>query len=185
MSNLYNQVVEFVDQSFGKKKSHYPQTLYWLLKLKPDADEAMKVAAYSHDIQRAFIHKSSIEQASENNDGFKNKEFLTIHQQDGAKIIAKFLKQQHADAKLIKKVKHLVSKHEVGGDEAQNILKDADSLSFFETNAPRFATEYVKTLGKDKIKQKLNWMFERITSEQAKNWAKPMYEKALVMLNNS
>lgn len=84
---------------------------------------------------------------------------------------------------MIKTVNHLISKHELGGDADQNLLKDADSLSFFETNAEKFATEFIKELGKEKIKQKFDWMYERISSPQAKEWAKPMYEKYIKLLH--
>lgn len=33
---------------------HAQNTLEWLLKLKPDADEALQIAALGHDIERAF-----------------------------------------------------------------------------------------------------------------------------------
>jgi len=42
---------EFVDQSVGPKP-HFQNTLDWLLNLKPDADEALQIAAYCHDIER-------------------------------------------------------------------------------------------------------------------------------------
>ncbi len=33
---------------------HSKNTLEWLLKLKPDADEALQIAALAHDIERAI-----------------------------------------------------------------------------------------------------------------------------------
>ena len=54
MNSLLKKTIAYVDKSFGEKKEHFDRTLYWVLKLKPDADEALQIAAYSHDIQRAF-----------------------------------------------------------------------------------------------------------------------------------
>ena len=50
----------------------------------------------------------------------------------------KFLQENGADEATISKVTHLIGKHEVGGDLEQDILMDADSVSFFETNAEMF-----------------------------------------------
>jgi len=88
------------------------------------------------------------------------------------------LKKQSADEKLISRVKHLISKHEEGGDEDQNLLKDADSISFFENNVESFLTKKDE-LGKEKVKEKFDWMFKRITSEKAREIARKWYEKAL------
>lgn len=40
---------------------HSKNTLEWLLKLKPDADEALQIAALAHDIERA-IEKRKVKQ---------------------------------------------------------------------------------------------------------------------------
>ena len=36
---------------------HSKNTLEWLLKLKPDADDALKIAALGHDIERAIAER--------------------------------------------------------------------------------------------------------------------------------
>lgn len=62
MNKYYKKAEQFVKESFvktGKKHEmpHFERTVYWLLKLKPDADEALKIAAIAHDIERAFREK--------------------------------------------------------------------------------------------------------------------------------
>jgi len=89
------------------------------------------------------------------------------------------LKIEDAEQNLIDKVKMLVLKHEEGGNDEQNLLKDADSISFFENNVPIFLTEQVAKKGKDKVKEKFNWMFNRITSEKAKQIARFWHENAI------
>lgn len=37
----------------------------------------------------------------------------------------------------------MISRHEEGGDDAQNALMDADSVSFFETNVENFVRKKV------------------------------------------
>ncbi|MBW2993145.1 DUF4202 domain-containing protein [Candidatus Woesearchaeota archaeon] len=181
MPNLYKKVEKFVVDSFTKPNKvyqikHFLRTAYWIKKLKPNADESLQIAAVAHDIERALrredMHKKKLK-------GYAGKEFLRPHQERGAEIIGDFLKKQGADKKLINKVKMLISRHEEGGNKEQNLLKDADSISFFENNVSFFLTEKVPEVGKAKVKEKFDWMFSRITSRKAKKIAKPWYEKAL------
>lgn len=105
-------------------------------------------------------------------------EFFRPHEEKGAEIITEFLKKEGANQTLIKKVKLLISRHEEGGNEEQDFLKDADSLSFFENNIPSFLKK-AREQGKENIKKKFDWMFNRISSKNAKQIAKPWYEKAV------
>ena len=170
--DLYDKVVEYVDTSFKGKKPHFERTVYWIEKFIPNATEAHKISAYAHDIERAF-------RSEEKNipEDYLDPEFLKNHQGEGIKIISKFLKSQKASKDTINKVVHLVSKHETGGDIEQNSLMDADSVSFFETNAGMFVFEKAPVEGYKKIKEKLDWMFNRISTEEHKNFAKENYEK--------
>ncbi len=58
----------------------------------------------------------------------------------------------------------MITNHEVGGDEEANILRDADSLTFFnfDINFYYAEREYQKT------KDKVRFMYSRL-SEKAKN----------------
>ena len=88
----------------------------------------------------------------------------------------KFLTEKWASEELIAKVVHLISRHEEGGDEAQNALMDADSVSFFETNVENFVRKKVLTEWYEKVKLKIEWMYNRISSEVAREQAKKNYE---------
>lgn len=186
--HIYNEAEQFVFDSFNKAEKpsqikHFVQTVYWLKVLSPEADEALLVAAITHDIERAFRQKDVLEKKT--SAGFTSIEFYRPHEERGAEIIADFLKHQNADDGFIERVKKLVSRHEEGGDDDQNLLKDADSVSFFETNVPLFLDKKSLEIGKEKVKEKFDWMFNRITSEKAKQIAQPMYEKAISDLNTS
>ena len=76
----------------------------------------------------------------------------------------------------------LVSKHEIGGNDDQNLLKDADSISFFETNVDYFVSMAVSEIGKEKVKDKFDWTFNRITSDKAKQFAQQLYQEAIKKL---
>jgi hypothetical protein len=157
---------------------HFDRTVYWVEQLRPDADEALRIAAIAHDIERAF-RDTSKEPASSSDAGFKSDFFLKYHPQKGAGIIDKFLKGEYAPQELIDRVKMLIAKHEVGGNEDQNLLKDADSISYFENQIDHFIAHRMPTTGADKVRAKFEWMYERITSEKARIIAKPMYEAAM------
>jgi hypothetical protein len=176
--DLYNQVVEFVNSSFkGKNIKHFERTVYWIEKFYSDCTEAHRIAAYSHDIERAI--------KGERDRDYLNQDILKRHQEDGAEIMGDFLKKIGADEDMIEKVKHLVSKHEEGGDMEQNALMDADSASYFETNAEMFVKDRVKEDGYEKVKSKIDWMFNRMSSGQAKKAAEENYKKWSAILDQS
>ncbi|MBU1922150.1 DUF4202 family protein [Patescibacteria group bacterium] len=187
-TKLYKKAEQFVVDAFKKIGNeggikHFLRTVYWIKQLRPNADEALLISAVAHDIQRAFREKDLSKNASGN--PLLNPAMLDDHQKKGAEIIADFLVKQNANQKLIDRVKMLVSKHEVGGNTDQNLLKDADSISFFENNAGHFIEKLVPLFGKKVIKEKFDWMYERITSKKAQQIAQPMYEKALKKLKES
>lgn len=183
--NLFDKAKEFVDESFKYNKAqilHFERTVYWLKELKPETDAAFLIAAYTHDIERAF--RSPKDSHENTGKKFTDSDALEKHQKVGAQIMADFLKKNGADESMIDTVKHLISAHEVGGDDEQNLLKDVDSLSFVENNAAIFIPR-LKKLGYDRIKEKFDWMYNRITSPDAKRIAKPFYDKMISELDEA
>ncbi len=177
-SEIFTKVREFVKKSFNDEAQmlHFDRTVYWLKQLKPDADEALLISAVAHDLERAS--RLGEEGLGRTEKGFLDKADNQYHQEKGAEILGNFLKENGADEKLIERVKHLVSKHEVGGDEDQNLIRDVDSLSFVENNTHIFLSRF-NALGYDKIKEKFDWMYNRITDPKVKEIAKPFYEKMI------
>ncbi len=173
---MFEKVKKFVDDSFGKKSKHFERTVYWLQQIKPDADESMLIAAYAHDIHRAFYGEPEA-------DFYKDKElndknYLIEHQEKGAEVVANFLRKNYYPEAEIKRVAEMVRLHEFGGTEEADVIKDADSVSYFEINALRHLEKF-KLLGPDKIKRKFDFMYNRITSDRAKELARPFYEEAI------
>jgi hypothetical protein len=184
----YPKAEKFVVDAFTKANSiksikHFERTVYWLTELKPNADEALQIAAFAHDIERAFRDKVMDTIFEKSSQGFRDEEYLERHQTKGAEIVANFLTEQNAPNELAERVKMLISKHEVGGNDDQNLLKDADSISYFENQVNHFISTKAKEVGKEKVQQKFQWMFNRITSKQAKEIVKPMFEEAIKKLN--
>jgi hypothetical protein len=160
MANLLSLTKEFVDKSFGKKKPHFERTIHWLEIISTNVTDPMRMAAYSHDIERAF-------RSSDSNlgyDEFKSEETLKSHQQKGARIMKNFLEKHGVSQDIINEVTSLISKHEIGGNEKQDALMEADSISFLENNAIRHVRDKSPQEGKKLVREKLNWMLTRIKS---------------------
>jgi hypothetical protein len=171
--NLYDQTVAYVDAAFGgRQKPHFTRAVYWFEQFLPQATEAQRIAAYAHDIERAFRDETKTTP-----DDYLDPEFLRQHQEKGAEIMAEFLQHHGASAEVITAVTHLISHHEIGGDADQNALMDADSISFFETNAEMFVTEKAPVEGYAKVKEKLDWMFNRISTDEHKALAQENYQR--------
>ena len=113
---------------------------------------------------------------------FTNPFYLAWHQKRSADIAAALLRERGVDEDFIERVHALILHHEEGGNNDQNLLKDADSLSFFETSVDHFLQVWVPVAGKEKVREKFDWTFERITLPKAKHAGKPLYESALKKL---
>lgn len=75
-NSLYQQVIDYVDRSYGRKIPHFKRTVFWLEKFLPNCGEAEQIAAYSHDIERAFRPANK----KEPND-YLDPDFLRAHQE--------------------------------------------------------------------------------------------------------
>ena len=171
---MFEKAKKFVDKIYKGQVDHLERTVFWIKELKPDADEALLIAGYAHDIQRKVNPVSEPK--------FVRGKQLDFHQQEGGRIMYEWLKENGATEEMAIRVRDLISKHEVGGTDDQNVLKDADSLSFFETKKEALQRLLDEGRDRDDVKSKLDWMFKRITSHKAKEIARPMYEKMLKAL---
>ena len=170
-----NKIISRVDKLFGNKDDHFIRALYWVTELDANADEALQIAAYAHDTERAICKY--------NYGAFLlDEEVLRKHQENGAKEIYNFLLKEGAEPGFAIKVRSLIQNHEIGGTYEKNLVKDADSISYFETNAEKHA-RWTDKFSKEQIKAKFDWMYERISLDKAKNIAKPLYEKVLDILD--
>ena len=185
---MLEKVIEYVDGLFANDKNfemikeHFERTVFWVKELNPNADEAMLIAAYSHDVQRAFKELSFVEMFKDKE--LNDPEILEHHQSEGARIMWVFLFGQGYGELSAQRVYDMISRHEDGGSEESNLIKDADSISYFETIAIAHIA-HAKELGKEKIKRKLEYMHHRITSGEAKKAAFNKYQEVMRILNKS
>ncbi|GMT43283.1 MAG: hypothetical protein IEMM0003_0102 [bacterium] len=143
------------------------------------ADDTLLVASLMHDIERAFIKDKDAynKMYSKKKDGFRNKQFLEYHQKLSAEIASRFLFENGMDQSFVEKVCRMIRNHETGGDFETNILKDADSLAFFETYIDFFLEIQVKRTSKEIVADKLDWTYNRITFDYAKELASEFIHK--------
>ena len=133
---------------------HSKNTLEWVLKLKPDADNALKIAALGHDIERAIEERKVRHKDYNSFDEFKD-----AHATNSAMILAEIMEQCGVSKRFIKDSIFLVSRHETGGTKRADILKDADSISFFHVNLPYY---YIRN-GKEETKKRCLWGYRRLS----------------------
>ena len=132
---------------------HSKNTLEWLLRLKPDADEALQIAALGHDIERAIEERKVRRQDYKNYDEFKD-----AHASNSAEILAEIMKECNISKELADDSFFLVCHHERGGTRRSDILRDADSISFFHVNLPYY---FVRN-GVEETKRRYLWGYRRL-----------------------
>ncbi len=122
--------------------------------LEPDADDALQLVALAHDIDRA-IEDTKIDRADfDDYDAFK-----AAHARNGAEILRPILTACGVDLDIVDEACRLVEVHEVGGDFRSDLLKDADSISYFDVNLPF----YYRREGWNETKRRSSWGYRRLS----------------------
>ena len=142
--------------SVSEDPVHSKNTLEWLLKIKPDADQALQIAALGHDIERAIEQRKVRREDFEQYDRFK-----AAHAHNSAEILKEIMLDCGVVETLIEQVYNLVRRHEVGGDERSDLLKDADSISYFEVNLPHYYNRH----GWEETKRRCLWGYKRLSEK--------------------
>ena len=156
--NLVNRKIEEVikGSSVPEDPIHSKNTLEWLLKLMPDADESLKIAALGHDIERAIEKRKVRRQDYKDYDAFKD-----AHALNSANVLAEIMQACDIEKKMIDEVFSLVRQHETGGTDRVDILKDADSISYFDVNLPLY---FIRNNLKE-TKRRCLWGYQRLSDK--------------------
>jgi hypothetical protein len=109
---------------------HLERTLAWAIELEPSASEEVKIAALSHDMERAFPDGSPVWEADR---GWKDSLYDTAHTERSARVVGDFLRDHGLSEPKVRGVVRLILAHEVGGWHEADVVQAADSLSFLET----------------------------------------------------
>ena len=138
---------------------HAENTLEWLLRLDPEADQALQIAALAHDIERA-VEKQKVHRS----DYDDHEAFKAAHASNAAKILRAILDKCGIARFTADEACRLVTLHEVGGDPRSDMLRDADSISFFEINMPL----YYQREGWEETKFRCSWGYRRLSARMKK-----------------
>jgi len=134
---------------------HSTNTLEWLLKFEPCADQALQLAALGHDIDRAVEGSKVLRSDFSDYDDFK-----AAHARHSAEMLLEILQQCGVDdTALADELYRLVCNHEVGGDARSDLLVDADSLSYFDVNLPL----YRERNSREETLRRCVWGYRRLT----------------------
>ena len=150
---------------------HADNTLQWLLQLEPAADAALQIAALGHDIDRAT------------SDHVRRKDyrdydaFKADHARRGSHLVRRILRNCGVDIVVIEEACRLVEVHEVGGDPRSDLLKDADSISFFDVNLPL----YYAREGWKETKRRSLWGYRRLSAQARKVVGNISYEEKILL----
>ena len=133
---------------------HAGNTLKWLLHLAPDANDALQLAALAHDIDRSKEKTKVMRSDFDSYDAFKS-----AHACNGAKILRPILIACSVEQDIVNEACRLVKAHEIGGDLDADILKDADSISYFDVNLPL----YYQREGWNETMRRSCWGYRRLS----------------------
>ena len=160
-SEIFEKVKKRIDKLIVQSPNpeepfHSINTLEWLLRLEPDADEALQIAALGHDIERAIAERKV---AAADFDTFD--EYMDAHARNSAEILSEIMKDCGASQQLADEVALLVSRHETGGWDRLDLLVNADVLSFFHVCLPL----YFDRKGTEITKKRLVWGYKKLNEE--------------------
>ena len=136
---------------------HSKITRKWILKLKKNAGEELQIAALAHDIDRAVKPRTRMR------NGESYEKYKIRHSKRSARITADLMKECGYDNISIGKTRKFIEKHESGGDPESDLLRDADSIAYFDYNIGF----YLRREGAERTKKKINFMYLR-ASERAR-----------------
>lgn len=145
---------EFIQGTF----LHCERVYRWILTLKPGASDALQIAGLVHDIDRAYEDKR-VKQSDYDDYNIYKRE----HAARSAEIVEGLLEKAGTDPGLIERVRYLVQEHEAvpTGDPELEILKAADSLTFFDFDLDR----YRETSGAEATKRKMAFMYNKLSRQ--------------------
>jgi hypothetical protein len=164
---------------------HLVRTRDWLLELEPEAGEALRLAALTHDMER-HVPGGPIQDLAVWPDEEAEVEYRRLHSARSAEIVGVWLRAQGADDRLAAAVERLIAAHETGGAPDEDLVQAADSLSFLEVNPKVLVRWYTSgRASKERAKAQAQWVFERMRIERARQLARPLYEEAIAVVERA
>ena len=130
LARLKAHILEVIARSpVAEDPAHALNTLCWVRRLTDRPSLALELSALGHDIERAQPERRIERKNFPDYDSYK-----LAHAKESALMLMALLKEEGMTEELVEEVGSLVEGHEFGGTPEADILKDADSLSFFDVN---------------------------------------------------
>ena len=82
-----------------------------------------------------------------------------MHANNSAKILKDILHQYQVEQSIVDEACRLVQQHEIGGDPRSDLLRDADSISYFEVNM----SLYFQREGYEETLRRCIWGYHRLS----------------------
>jgi hypothetical protein len=157
--------------------SHLERTLAWAIELEPDSSEEVRIAALSHDMERAFPDGSPKWEADR---GWQDPLYDTAHTERSARFVGDFLRDHGVPERTVREVVRLILAHESGGWPDADIVQAADSLSFLETMGRPVARWVVdRRATAEQARARIDHAVKRIRLAPARDIAATMLPKAM------
>ena len=133
--------------------NHALHTVEWLYQIEKKPAPFLVASALLHDCDRFFKRRRP-----------KNKftdyiSYKKEHSKNSAAIAGKILKSI-GKSELAKKTAQIILLHEFGGTREADLIRDCDSLAFFDKNHLDY---YLKTESKEKLAKKIKFMTDRMS----------------------
>ena len=173
-STLVEAARRWVIETYPYNRDHLVCALDWLDRIAPGTREAVRLAALTHDMERAFPGPDS-PQMTTLNDPVYNR----LHSERSARIVGTWLRGSGASDALVQSVETLILAHETGGWLEADLVQAADSLSFFDTNIDLFL-DFVRSgrFSAADVRWKFEHSYQRIQVPHARALALPRFEAA-------
>jgi hypothetical protein len=179
--SLEARALEWIEPYWNAE--HLVRTRDRLLELDPEAGEALRLAALTHDMERHFPGGPGADLSVPLE---ADLEYHRLHSERSAEIVGRWLAGEGAGEELVRDVERLIVAHEFGGAPEEDLLQAADSLSFHEVNAPLVAGWFTSgRCSRERAKEQHRWMYERIRPARARVLARPLYEEALAVVDRA
>jgi hypothetical protein len=169
---------DWVIENYPYNRDHLVRALDWLDRLAPGLPEAVRLAALTHDMERAFPGPDSPPMKSLDDPVYER-----LHSERSARIVCEWLRMQGADEDLLREVAQLILCHEVGGSREADLVQAADRLSFLEINVDLFL-DFVRSgrFSVADVRTKFHESYRRIRVPEARAIALPLYRRAAARL---
>jgi hypothetical protein len=177
-SALLETARRWVLDNYAYNSNHLVNTLEWLDRFAPGAREAVRLAALTHDMERAFPGPDQPVMTS-----LTDATYNRLHSERSARIVGAWFRTQTDDAALVTDIESLILAHEVGGWPEANLVQAADSISFLDANL-ELALNFVRKgrFTGPQVRAKLDYSFDRIQVPEVRTLAYPYLEHARARL---